>query len=65
MSSMVVCDVCKKPLEKPFFKLRILRVEPDEAANVNKTVGNLDMHDECLGVFKTWLKENRQKETAK
>jgi hypothetical protein len=62
---MLVCDVCGKPLERPHFRLRILRAEPDEAANVMKTVGNLDMHDTCLKVFKEWMTENRKKEQAK
>lgn len=65
MSSMTMCDVCGKALEKPHYKLRILRAEVNEAANVNKTVGGLDMHDECLKVFKDWLKDHRQKEQAK
>jgi hypothetical protein len=65
MSSVIMCDVCGKALEKPHFKLRILRVEEGEASNVNKTVGSLDMHDECLKVFKDWLKENRRKEQDK
>jgi hypothetical protein len=65
MSSMVVCDVCGKALDKPFYKLKILKVEENEASNVNKTVGNLDMHEECLKVFKSWLKENRHKEQTK
>jgi len=65
MSSMLVCDVCGKPLIRPHYRLRLLRAEPEQQANVMKTVGNLDMHDECLNRFKEWLKETRQKEIAK
>jgi hypothetical protein len=62
---MLVCDVCGEVVERPHFRLRILRALPEQAVNVMKTVGNIDMHDECLDTFKEWLKQNRKKEAAK
>jgi hypothetical protein len=65
MSSVMVCDVCGKPVEKPHFKLRILKSQPDEESRDWKTVGNLDMHETCLKLFKEWLVETKKKELAK
>lgn len=65
MSSMIVCDVCGKTLDRPYYKLRVLKAEEDVAANKMKTVGNVDMHEECLAIFKTWLRDNRIKENSK
>jgi hypothetical protein len=64
VSSMLVCDVCGKPLVRPHYRLRVLRAEPDQQVNVMKTVGNLDMHDECLKIFKAWMTDYRIKEQS-
>ena len=65
MSSVVVCDVCGKELTKPSFKLRVLKSEKDQEPRDMKTVGNLDMHEACLKLFKDWLNESKRKELAK
>ena len=65
MSSMVVCDLCGKPLVKPFYKMRITKQVENEASNMSKTVGAIDMHEPCLARFKEWVKETRMKEIAK
>ena len=62
MSSVLVCDVCGKVLEKPFYKLRVIKVEEDKESRDMKTVGAIDMHIECLKVFKEWLKEKKKEE---
>lgn len=65
MSSMLVCDVCGKPLEKPFYKLRITKHEENQESRDARTIKAIDMHDHCLELFKTWIKETRAKELAK
>ena len=65
MSSMLVCDVCGKPLDKPFYKLRILKADEGSESRDYKTVGAVDMHEGCVKLFKDWMAENRKKEQAK
>jgi hypothetical protein len=65
MASIVVCDVCGKPLERPFYKLRAYKAEANQESRDMKTAGTMDIHEACMKILKDWLKENQRKEAAK
>jgi hypothetical protein len=59
MSSMQMCDVCGQVVEKPHFKMRVLRAEAGGESRDMKTVGLLDLHDKCMDSFRSWLTQQR------
>jgi hypothetical protein len=65
VSSVTICDVCGKELIKPYYKLRLLKSEPNQESRDMKTMGNKDMHEACFKLLNDWMTENRRKEQAK